>query len=189
MLERFLSAFPPDAPVMMLSNSEPRLAGVEGYAELARIGSGITFGDGVLRVHSQDESLRARSLVASMFPEYAEVVPIAKDWLGRQFALDFAGVGASAPRLLLIEPGSAEAFDVECGIEQLFDVEMVEDPATFLAADLFTEWRRAGGATPLSSQCVGFKVPLFFGGEGDVDNLEVSDEEVYWALMGQLAQS
>lgn len=150
-----------------------------------RIGSGTTFGGGVLRVHSPEESLRARSLVAGMFREYAEVVPVAKDWLGRQFALDFAGVGAR--RLLLFEPGSAEVFDVGCGIERLFDVEMVDDPATFLAADLFAEWRRAGGAMPLSSQCVGFKVPLFFGGEGAVENLEVSDEEVYWNVMGQLA--
>jgi hypothetical protein len=189
MFERFLSAFPPDTPAVMPPNSEPRLAGVAGYAELARIGSGITFGDGVLRVHSHDESLRARRLVASMFREYADVVPIAKDWLGRQFALDFAGVGAGAPRLLLIEPGSAEAFDVECGITQLFDVEMVDDPATFLATDLFAGWRRAGGETPLSSQCVGFKVPLFLGGEGDVSNLELSDEDVYWTLMGQLSRS
>jgi hypothetical protein len=114
--------------------------------------------------------------------------PLAKDWLGRQFALDFAGAGVAAPRLLLIEPGPAEAFDVECGIVQLFDVDMVDDPATFLAADLFAEWRRAGGETPRSSQCVGFKVPLFLGGEGDVSNLEMSDEEVYWSLLGQLSQ-
>lgn len=186
MFENFVSIFPADVESALSPYRDPRLGSVAGYNELVRIGSGISFGAGILRVHSADEASRARSLVQQVFPGYVDIVPIAKDWLGRQFALDFAGADPRFPRLLLFEPGSAEVFDVECGIEQLFDVEIVADPVTFLAADLFSEWRDEGNVIPQSGQCVGFRVPLFLGGAGSVENLEISDEEVYWSILGQL---
>jgi hypothetical protein len=33
---------------------------------------------------------------------------------------------------------------------------------------------------------VGYELPLFLGGEASLDNMEVSDREVYWVVMGQL---
>jgi hypothetical protein len=43
------------------------------------------------------------------------------------------------------------------------------------------------GLLPLSSsQCAGYKVPLFLGGKDSLENLEVIDLEVYWSLSGQL---
>ncbi|WP_431728997.1 hypothetical protein [Verrucosispora sp. TAA-831] len=186
MFERFLSSFPADGRGALEPYWEAKLEGVAGYRELARMGSGRSFGSGIMRVHSSEEALRARGLVLHVFPGYVDIVPIAKDWLGRQFALDFAGVDPQSPRLLLFEPGSAEVFDVECGIEQLFDMEIVDDPVTFLASDLFSEWLDGGYSVPQGWQCVGFKVPLFLGGAGSLENLEVGDEEVYWSIMGQL---
>lgn len=186
MFENFLSNFPADARSVLTPYRELRLENVAGYNELTRVGSGISFGAGILRVHSADEASRARGLVQQVFPGYVDIVPVAKDWLGRQFALDFAGTDPRFPRLLLFEPGSAEVFDVECGIEQLFDVEIVADPVTFLASDLFSEWQGERCAVPQSGQCVGFKVPLFLGGASSVENLEIGDEEVYWSILGQL---
>jgi len=63
---------------------------------------------------------------------------------------------------------------------------VVDDPETFLATDLFEPWAAAGGRLPGPDECVGFKVPLFLGGAGDVANLEVSDLEVYWSFAAQL---
>jgi hypothetical protein len=34
--------------------------------------------------------------------------------------------------------------------------------------------------------CVGFRSPLFLGGQDSVDNLELTDLDVYWSLSGQL---
>lgn len=186
MFENFVSRFTVDELKVSSFRRESRLENVAGYIELMSFGAGLSFGSGIVRVHSGDESFRASGLVRQVFPSYSDIVPIARDWLGRQFVLDFAGVDPRFPRLLLFEPGAAEVFDVECGIEQLFDVEVVADPVTFLASDLFSEWQRRDFDSPRVGQCVGFKVPLFLGGLGSVDNLEMSDEEVYWSIIGQL---
>jgi hypothetical protein len=36
------------------------------------------------------------------------------------------------------------------------------------------------------NECVGYRTPLFLGGSDDVANLEISDIDVYWTIMGQL---
>ncbi len=36
------------------------------------------------------------------------------------------------------------------------------------------------------TECVGYRKPLFLGGQDVIDNLEISDMEVYWSLCGQL---
>lgn len=42
-----------------------------------------------------------------------------------------------------------------------------------------------GGDIP-HDKCVGYKVPLFLNGEDNISNLELSDIEVYWGIMGQM---
>jgi Domain of unknown function (DUF1851) len=37
-------------------------------------------------------------------------------------------------------------------------------------------------------QCVGYQVPLFLGGKDSLENLEITDLDVYWSLSGQLRQ-
>jgi hypothetical protein len=32
---------------------------------------------------------------------------------------------------------------------------------------------------------VGYKVPLFFGGQDAVENLELADLDIYWSISGQ----
>lgn len=185
-IEDFLATFPSDGGTAE-PFSDPRLAQLDGFNELVGLGAGTSFGNGIVRIHSEREVLRASRFVRESFPEYGNsAVPVAKDWLGRQFAVPLA---AGAPRpdlLLLIEPGSGEVFEIDCGVVDLFNAEMVADPVTYLASDLFEAWREANPVILSSDQCVGFKVPLFLGGAGSVGNLEVSDESVYWSLFGQM---
>ncbi|MEU9241694.1 T6SS immunity protein Tdi1 domain-containing protein [Streptomyces sp. NPDC048385] len=186
MYENFLTAYPADKDGKAEPFSNSPLMGVDGFRELARLGAGKGFGGGIIRIHSKQESDRAACLIADAFPEYRGVVPVAKDWLGRQYAVPVEGCLPRAGMILLIEPGSGEAFEIDCGLIELFDQEMVNDPLTFLAADLFSEWKQAHPEPIHAGKCAGFKVPLFLGGEGSVENLEVTDESVYWNLFGQL---
>ena len=55
-----------------------------------------------------------------------------------------------------------------------------------LASNLHKEWLACGGVEPAYMECIGFKKPLFLGGGDDLENLELSDLDVYWHLMGQL---
>lgn len=46
---------------------------------------------------------------------------------------------------------------------------------------------RGCGPVPLPpDKCVGLKVPLFLGGTASVDNMEITDMELYWSLRAQL---
>jgi hypothetical protein len=44
----------------------------------------------------------------------------------------------------------------------------------------------AWGVAPKLNECVGYKVPSFFGGKDVLENMELSDLDVYWTLMQQL---
>ncbi|NUR02000.1 MAG: DUF1851 domain-containing protein [Streptomyces sp.] len=187
MYERFIAAFPPDASREAQPYANPRLANLGGFPELISIGAGASFGDGIIRVHAEGEAQRARELARDMFPEFEDAIePVAEDWMGRQIAARLRRNSGTAAELLLLEPGSGEAFEIDCNISTLFNDELIDDPDTYLSADLFAEWRRVDSNTLPPGQCVGFKVPLFLGGSGEVDNLEVVDVEVYWSLLAQL---
>jgi hypothetical protein len=86
----------------------------------------------------------------------------------------------------LIEPGSGDVFEIDESFADYFNVDVVDDPDTFLAADLFQDWQSAGGRLPGDGECVGFKVPLFLGGAGAASNLELTDLGVYWSFAAQL---
>jgi hypothetical protein len=133
------------------------------------------------------DAQRASRLVKDAYPEFGgQIVSIAEDWMGRQFAVRLPRVGFVGAQVLLFEPGSGDAYELDCGLRELFESELENDPVTYLALDLYREWREAD-STPLSpGKCVGFKVPLFLGGSGSVDNLEISDVQVYWDILGQL---
>jgi hypothetical protein len=182
MYEHFLKSFPPDDDEQPSYFRPGALSEVPGLCELLAIGAGKSFGNGILRIHSKAEMDRATRLISEAFPEWVGSVPVAKDWLGRQYVVPARRFST----LMLIEPGSGEVFEVDCGIEELFDAEMPADPVTYLASDLFHEWASVNAAVIQIGKCVGFKVPLFLGGAGSVDNLEISDEGIYWSLIGQL---
>ncbi|WP_157856345.1 DUF1851 domain-containing protein [Actinacidiphila yeochonensis] len=187
MYENFLAAYPEDAGDEARHATGYLLMEMTGGQELMALGAGKSFGGGIVRIHDVDQSRRAAILIGEAFPEYRDrIVPFAKDWLGRQFAVPARNGTPIAGQILFIEPGSGDAFVIDATLVDLLDREMVEDPDTFLAADLFSEWRLGNSEQIAAEKCVGFKVPLFLGGQGAVDNLEVSDEEVYWSLFGQL---
>lgn len=67
------------------------------------------------------------------------------------------------------------------------NTEIAEFSDDCLAAGFFSEWYEASGHYELlHSQCAGYKVPLFLNGQDTLDNLEVSDMEVYWEIMAPL---
>jgi hypothetical protein len=183
MFARFISQYPlPQGRADEPWRAEP-LVGLPGYADLARRVTSLPLCGGLLRLVGEREGRLASEFIREGFPEFAaRAVPFAVDWIGRVVALD----RDRSPGLLLIEPGSADAFEIDESFADFFNVDVVDDPDTFLAADLFRDWQAAGGGVPGVGQCVGFKVPLFLGGSGAAANLEQSDLEVYWSFAAQL---
>jgi hypothetical protein len=166
----------------------PRLD-VVGYAAFAQKHAGASFGGGLYRVHDSVTGPQAFAFVSDAFPEFAErVCPFGYDWLGRQFAVDSGRIENGQPQVLVLEPGAGAALEIPVDFVAFHDEELVEQSDAALASGFFGAWSEANpDALPLlRSQCVGYKVPLFLGGNDTVDNLEVSDLDVYWTIFGQL---
>ncbi len=79
-----------------------------------------------------------------------------------------------------------EALQTPCNLETFHESELIEFQEEALGLSFYSAWRNAGGGIPKYDQCVGYKVPLFLGGIDGVDNLELSDIDVYWSLTGQI---
>lgn len=85
----------------------------------------------------------------------------------------------------MFEPHTAEALQIPPNIKTFHDVELMEDDGAALVSDGYAMWRESGGAEPTYAQCMGYKKPLFLSGEDTMENLELSDLDVYWHIMGQ----
>lgn len=172
--------------------TDPRLNGIDGYATFAQEYAGASFRGGFYRVHDDQTGPQALSLVADAFPELSErACPFGYDWLGRQFAVDSGRVAAGDPQVLLLEPGTGEALEIPVGFSEFHEVELIEHPDAALASGFFRDWSSANHheLPLLRDQCVGYRVPLFLGGQDTVENLEVSDLDVYWSICGQLRRA
>jgi hypothetical protein len=127
--------------------------------------------------------------VTDAFPEFRErACPFGYDWLGRQFGIDSGRSDNGQPQVLLLEPGTAEALEIPVTFVGLHEEELIEYADAALAKEFFAEW--AAGhpdSVPLKhGTCVGYRQPLFLNGQDIVENLEVSDLDVYWTIFGQL---
>lgn len=193
MFEEFRAAFGHTEQGSDNSNSE-LLAKVEPYAngftELLTKFGGSTFENGLYRLHSGRDIPMWTLYVESAFPQFkGRIVCFAFDWLGRHFALDKKRVNDHQMQVLLFEPGAGEVMQIPANFHLFHNSELVQFRNDALASDFFSQWLDSGGTSPNHAQCIGYKVPLFLGGTDTIDNLEVSDMDVYWAVCTQTLQA
>jgi hypothetical protein len=182
MFERFLAAF----TVTDGSN----VAGRSAYATVGNwldAAGGRTFEGGLYRVHTKASARASDALVRAAFPEFSgRLTSFGYDWLGRQFATDTGRGSIDDPEIMMFEPGTGEALEIPVPFSRFHDEELVDYTEEALARSFFDQWQRSGGPAPTVSECVGYQRPLFLGGKDTVANLEISDLDVYWTIMGQL---
>jgi hypothetical protein len=148
---------------------------------------GQTFNKGLYRIHKISDLDKWNSILFDTFPSYKnKIFCFSYDWLGRQFALDFTRLLEGEPMILMLEPGTGEALEIPSTFLSFHEEELVEYQDAALAVEFFNEWKKENTKPLDHNNCVGYKVPLFLGGEDEISNLEVSDMEVYWGIIGQL---
>jgi hypothetical protein len=148
---------------------------------------GMTFNHGLYRVLRTDQLDSAKKAIEEVFPEYTgRVVPFAFDWLGRYFTADLARIADEKPLVLMLETGAGEAMEIPTSVLDFHDIELVDFSNDALAVHFWTQWRTKHWDELAYTDCVGYKVPLFLGGEDTVENLEVIDLSVYTEICGQL---
>lgn len=180
MYEIFLARYRFDVPVVAgepCSSYSPEL-----NALFSLLGGG-SFNGGIYRVLSRSAALDLNDLIGQTFPQYrAKINCFGIDWLGRVFAQHHDRLVEGLPGVLMFEPGTGEVLQIPCNIVSFHDEELIDYCEEALAEGFYSQWIESGGAAPSTTQCVGYKRPLFLGGSDEVENLELSDLDVYWYL-------
>jgi len=149
--------------------------------------AGVSVAAGLYRIHDIETIDTWNGIVSEAFPNFhSNFSCFGFDWLGRQFALDGERLTAGEPEVLMFEPGSGEVFEIPATFASFHNDEIINYSNEALAADLFEEYLQNQNVKLTPAHCVGYKVPLFLGGEDNLGNLEVIEMEVYWVLCGQL---
>ena len=185
MFEAFQQHFTPDLSALPDADGAPPGLNTPGLSELIARFGGASFNGGLYRVIRGSDIGTWNARVSVGFPVFAErITCFGYDWLGRAFAAD------AQPReqggVLMFEPGTGEVFDVPTDVLSFHDVELIKHSDRALASSAHKEWLAAGGAIPAYAECIGYRVPLFLNGSDTFENMELSDLDVYWHLMGEL---
>lgn len=157
------------------------------FSEMA----GASFGGGLYRVHTGSTAGAWTAAAEAFFPAMAgRIVCFGADWLGRQFALDRARRQGKRCLVLLLDPGTGEAMEIPATVAALHTDELVHNADDALALGYYADWREATGDDDFigPDECVGYSVPLFLGGDDDVENLARIDMAAYWSITAQLYQ-
>lgn len=187
MFETFLSKYKANGLCGEKANVYKPSVQAFGLEEFIYAFSGISFNNGLYRVHSVESIDIWNGIVGEAFPKFADrIYCFGYDWLGRQFALDAARLSAKEPLVLMFEPGTGEVLEMPVNFVQFHEDEIVNYANEALALDFYNSWLSSGYSPPSYNQCISYKKPLFLGGSDTLDNLEPMDLEVYWVLISQL---
>ena len=161
-------------------NNKEDIQSMEKFLEYC---SGRSFLNGLYRIHHITDIPKWNDIVGEAFPDFKGKIKIfGYDWLGNHFALDL-----ERNVVLLFEPGTGEVYNVHTDFINFHNEIMRENTEECFAVSFFKDWYEANNKyNLLHDECVGYKVPLFLNGDEELDNLEVSDMEVYWEVMAPL---
>jgi hypothetical protein len=185
MLETFKRHFLPDSASVPAFGSGVGLA--PDIAKLLAELGGSSFNGGLYRVVRLSELAAWTSRIGYAFPEFkGRVTCFGYDWLGRAFAIDATRLEDGRPGVVMFEPGTGQALNIPANIETFHDDELINFGDSALAIDFYRRWQKLPHTALAYDECAGYKRPLFLGGVDDIENLEISDIDVYWHILGQL---
>lgn len=155
------------------------------YNDLIDQLGGQLFNDGLFVVFERNDIVKWNGIVSEAYPTFqASSQVFAHDWLGRVFGIDLRE--ETYGNILMYELGTADILEIPCNIENFLNTELTKYADDSLAQRYFKKWQKKSHQKLQYGQCVGYKVPLFLNGSDSIDNLELSDMEVYWGIVSQL---
>lgn len=158
-----------------------------GLVQLFDQFGGASFRGGLYRIIHPADVSDWQDRIHLAFPEFeGRIFCFGFDWLGSVFALDIKRTEDGQAGVVMFEPGTGEALEIPSNLESFHEVGLIEFGEAALVISFHEKWLAAGGVEPRFDQCIGYRRPVFLSGADEVENLEVSDIDVYWHLMGQL---
>lgn len=153
-----------------------------GFREVMENYGGMSFGKGMYRLLLCNDIPIWNRVIEAAFPQFeGNIKCFGFDWLGRIFALDIKNNS-----VLMFEPGTGDILSLNCDFTTFHEEEIPHYHEACFASQFFAEWNKHYHKELDYKQCVGYKVPLFLNGDDTIDNLEVSDMDVYWHVCTSL---
>ena len=193
----FQSAFSADegslGPCPSWSGNETRsLVGSEPafYTEFINLAARSSFDRGLLRflLPTTVPSLQSWNAPSGWMADWPNVPKFfsvfAFDWQGNQYGFDKRRVERGEPAVGMLEPGFGKLLRIAANFAEFVGREIIENRDAVLASGFYKEW--LAGVGRRRSKCVGYRVPAFLNGNDEIDNLEISNMEVYLSITGQL---
>lgn len=112
----------------------------------------------------------------------------AYDWMGRQFGFDNERKNSQGEAEIgMLVPGTGELLEIPAVFHVFIEKTLVYESEAALAERFYASWQKKNKKQLRHHECAGYHVPLFLNGEDSVENLEVSDMQVYLSLMGRMS--
>ena len=179
MFEKFLEFFNEDLKIESTKDE---------YSTFVSMLGGKMFGDGLFCSFSQSNINKWIEIVTRAYPDFAQKFKVfGHDWLGRCFGIDLRD--ETFENVLMFEIGINDVLEIPCKLEDFLNEEIPVYSDACLVKSFFHSWLNQSQEKLEYGRCVGYKVPLFLGGNDDIDNLENSDMEVYWEILTQVKNS
>ena len=152
--------------------------------------AGLSFNRSLYRLFTPADITKWNKNVCKLFPDFEhEIICFGFDWLGRIFALDKSRIENKQMQVVLLDPSSAEAFEIPCGFSDFHDIELVNYAEQALAEEFFNEYLQQNNPQPGYNQCISYIMPIFLGGDDCLHNLVCSDMEIYWEVCSEMLAS
>jgi Domain of unknown function (DUF1851) len=187
MFDTFRSSFPRDPWARVGDDNADAVPSLPGLGQLFDQFGGASFRGGLYRIIHPADLMDWQDRIHLAFPEFeGRIFCFGFDWLGSVFALDIKRTEDGQAGVVMFEPGTGEALEIPSNLQTFHEAGLIEYGEAALAISFHEKWLAAGGVEPRFDQCIGYRKPVFLSGADEVENLEVSDIDVYWHLMGQL---
>lgn len=147
---------------------------------------GMQFGKGLFSVFDKGDLRYWEKNITTIFPDYKGRFELfGYDWMGRCFAV--TSLGEEGEKILVFDPSTLEVNDIPLNFTDFINKAIPTSANECFSSDAFINWHNTNSAELDYLQCLGNKVPLFLGGNDELDNMELSDMDVYWHILGQTA--
>lgn len=146
--------------------------------------------NGLYTIIDRTEAAMLTGLAESVFPTAAGKITVyAVDWMGRLFATT-TGTGyldsTGAATITCFDLAEPSAFATDTNFDDFHNLTAIDMIADLFNLEQFTQWTAVNAPPNDGTSCIGYKIPLFLGGQDALENMAKTDRSVYLHILSEL---
>lgn len=182
MFELFLKKLPKDTDIQEKNITDDINILPDGLRNFVEKLWGYSFWNGIYRTFTSSEVIKYSKYCQELFfSNTKKYYFFWSNWNGCLFGIDIED-----NQIILFEPETPEDYKVPYNIIDFHNNEIFSNSEALLRLSFLVEWRKKSNSILNRTQCIWYIKPLFLWGTDTIDNLELTDLEVYISITGQL---